>query len=122
MVDTDKFGERMTGPAGRALLEQCGLAGSIPQSAKILDNACGTAIITRMLHEMLPRDQMPQIVCADYSEAMLEAVKKDIENEGWSTTSTIQADAMNTKLPLDFFDFVVTSFAIMGRKLIYRKG
>lgn len=88
--------ERATGPFARSLLQQTGL----PQAANnaplvILDNACGTGVISAQLYEMLDEDRRAkvQVICGDYSEQMVRAVRQRIEESGWKGATARLVDA-----------------------------
>jgi hypothetical protein len=48
-----KLGDMVTGPSARQLIQQAGLLESSETLLVILDNACGSGIITSPLHETL---------------------------------------------------------------------
>jgi SAM-dependent methyltransferase len=74
--------ERDTGPSARALLFQAGLQSESIHSDSdytILDNACGTGIVTVALYETFKgKEGKLNLVCGDISASMIESVKERI--------------------------------------------
>jgi ubiquinone/menaquinone biosynthesis C-methylase UbiE len=89
-----KTAERWTSPPGRRLIEQSGLLSDKKDSVAILDNACGTGVITAALHEMMSKDAVEnmKLTCSDLSPVMLEATKQRVATEGWKAETKV-ADA-----------------------------
>jgi len=88
--------ERATGHFARSLLRQAGL----PQAANktplvILDNACGTGVVSAQLYEMLDEDRQAkmEVICGDYSEQMVRFVRQRIEENGWKGATAQVVDA-----------------------------
>lgn len=54
---------------------------------RILDNACGPAVLTELMYDDLsqkyPNDGDFTIVCADVGTGMIDISKQKIENKGW---------------------------------------
>ena len=86
----------VTGPPGRHLIKQAKLLEpSNDGSLVILDNACGTGVITSLLYEMLgdgEREKL-QVICGDFSEGMVNAVQEMIETCGWKGAKAQLIDA-----------------------------
>ncbi|KAH8926941.1 S-adenosyl-L-methionine-dependent methyltransferase [Atractiella rhizophila] len=106
--------EGLTASAGVRLLEQSGILSlplPSPENLKILDNACGTGVITAAIkNEEVFKDV--EVTAADISEPMITIVKQRIEEEGWSKVQTAILDVMDLELPSDHFSHTITNFCI----------
>jgi ubiquinone/menaquinone biosynthesis C-methylase UbiE len=80
-----KGAESVTGPFAKHLIRQAGLLEPSEGPLIILDNACGTGIVTSELHDMLDEGakERLQVTCGDLSEAMVHAVQQRIEAHEW---------------------------------------
>lgn len=81
-----------------------------PQS--ILDLGCGDGILGRFLRDLFPA---ADTVFADFSEPMLEAVRKKLGNASQTTVAQADfssADWMTAVAPHQPFDIVISGFAI----------
>ncbi|KAL9036922.1 MAG: hypothetical protein Q9180_004017 [Flavoplaca navasiana] len=111
-----KYAEVATGPFGRHLIEKAGLLSPNLDNLTILDNACGTGVMSGALHEMLPvstKSRM-KLTMGDFSETMLKVANERCTTEGWVHTEGRIVDAQKTNLPDSTFSHVLTNFAIMG--------
>ena len=100
-------------PMTLALLRQAGLLDSTDtKPLVILDNACGTGVVSHVLQTQA-KERISELVCADLSPAMIDYVKKRINKEDWKSTTQV-ADAQDTKLPSEHFDAVVASLVIFA--------
>ncbi|KAL9610126.1 MAG: hypothetical protein Q9167_005146, partial [Letrouitia subvulpina] len=109
-----KTAEIVTGHFARKLIEQTGLLGAAVQPSdpekssspsageatglaplRILDNACGTGVVSKILYEGLDeeRKQGLEVVCGDFSESMVEFVFKRINEEAWEGARGAVVDA-----------------------------
>ena len=98
---------------------------NLPPNARVLDNACGPAIVTEELLKVHPTSNIDAV---DNSEGMIEVVKEMITAQGWE--GKVRTDIMegcDLKLPDDVFDASVTNFGIFmmnpaakGASEIYR--
>ena len=93
-----------------------------PHVARILDLGCGDGPIGRMLIEHFPD---AEVVFADFSEAMLKAVRKKITHEG--RASVIKSDFslpgwIDSVAEYRPFDVVVSGFAIHHQPDHRKKG
>jgi ubiquinone/menaquinone biosynthesis C-methylase UbiE len=96
IVDTYKGFTAITGPPGRHLIKQAKLLEpSNGGSLIILDNACGTGLITSLLYEMLGDSEKEklQIICGDFSEGMVNVVQETINTCGWKGAKAQLVDA-----------------------------
>ena len=72
-------------------------------SLTILDNACGTGVITSLLQKESHLKDRCEITCADLSSAMVDAVKIRMVEESWKGVIAVVADAQDTKVYLKCF-------------------
>jgi ubiquinone/menaquinone biosynthesis C-methylase UbiE len=111
-----KTGERVTEQFAQALIDQSGLIleSRTQQDAPhvVLDNACGTGIVSSLLHHQLD-DKVKRnwkLTCGDISEGMLRYTKLRMENEHWQNAETKLVDAQATQLPDAHYTHVFTAF------------
>ncbi|KAI0741771.1 S-adenosyl-L-methionine-dependent methyltransferase [Daedaleopsis nitida] len=107
----------ITGPFGLHLVKQCGFEradGS--EQLVVLDNACGTGVVTLNLYSTLSPAAKANIeaVCGDFSPGMVKSVQERIEENGWTGATAKVVDAQNMDLPSNYFTHVLTSFALVG--------
>ena len=80
-----KMGEKFTGTWARELLERAHFKDDLSKMQKlvVLDNACGTGIVSAKLMAMADDSAASKVdlTCADFSDAMLDVIKKRIETE-----------------------------------------
>jgi len=109
-----KQAESITGPAGRRLIELAGLPEDTQEALIVLDNACGTGIITALLHDMLSADQQAklQLTCTDFAPSMVQSIQERLDANGWKGKTEVQ-DGMKMTLPDASFTHVLTNFGIM---------
>lgn len=105
-----------TGKHARCLIDQSKVrehASSLDKLV-VLDEACGTGIITKMLIEDDILDDAAkaklEVTCADYAQAMVNAVARRSETSGWKNVKAVCADAMDTKLPSVHFSHIFFNF------------
>ena len=90
-----QYAEPVTGAFARHLIQQAGAIGG-EKPLVVLDNACGTGIVSEHLVEMVDesaRERM-RVVCGDFSEGMVGFVKEKIEEQGWKGVEARIVDAM----------------------------
>jgi ubiquinone/menaquinone biosynthesis C-methylase UbiE len=81
----------------------------VPENGSVLEVACGTGILTRLLRELLPRSVA--LTATDLNEPMMRhAAGKFTGNEAvvWK-----QADACSLPFPDEVFDAVICQFGVM---------
>ena len=90
-----KNAEVVTAPFGRHLIEKAGLLSPNLDSLTILDNACGTGVMSAALHEMLPTSTKSRmkLTMGDFSETMLKIAKERCASERWMHTEGKIVDA-----------------------------
>lgn len=92
--------EQITGEFAKCLLVQAGLpnerASEPRKPLMVLDNACGTGVVSENLWGMLDEHAKEdlRLICGDKSPAMVEHVQKKIEQEGWHGAEARIVDAM----------------------------
>jgi SAM-dependent methyltransferase len=76
--------------------------------SRVLEVACGTGVVTRLLADELPDDV--EIVATDFNQPMLDYAKSagTMRDVAWK-----QADAMNLPFADSSFDAVVCQFGVM---------
>ena len=88
--------EVITGPFAHHLVKQCELdRADGSQKLVILDNACGTGVVTLNLYETLSPAAKANlhVVCGDFSPGMVKSVQERIEQNGWVGASAKVVDA-----------------------------
>lgn len=115
-VKNYQTGEKVTGQFVQALIDQSGLILDSKTNQDhhlvVLDNACGTGIVSRLLHQQLDDKTTKnwKLTCGDISEGMLEYTRLRAETEQWSNTETKIVDAQATQLPDAHYTHVFTAF------------
>lgn len=111
-----KTGEKVTGQFAQALINQSGLIveskASPDKPLVVLDNACGSGIVSSILHQQL-HDSVKnnwKLTCGDISEGMLEYTRRRMERENWQNTEVKTVDAQDTQLPSAHYTHVFTAF------------
>ncbi|KDR72318.1 hypothetical protein GALMADRAFT_213330 [Galerina marginata CBS 339.88] len=115
-----EIAERATGPPARALLQQIGLSpGSdwTDSEYRVLDNACGTGIVTATLYEMVKGKDMEGrfiVVCGDLSGPMVEYTKeRTAQFEGLEVAAReLNGEALD--LPSSHFTHALTNFGFQS--------
>ena len=90
-----KVAERATGPFARSLIRQAGVYQVTQTPLVVLDNACGTGVVSAQLYETLEESakEKMQLTCADFSEHMVKAVTQRIEENHWNGATARLVDA-----------------------------
>ncbi|KAL6247979.1 hypothetical protein RBB50_005327 [Rhinocladiella similis] len=104
--------EKMTGHYGKILVETVFKDVSDDEKLVVLDEACGTGIVSKHLMDHLSdkaKDNL-ELTCADYAEAMLKSLDRRIKAEGWKGTKTVHSNAVDTKLPSEHYTHITLSF------------
>ncbi|KAF9252478.1 hypothetical protein DTO006G1_8959 [Penicillium roqueforti] len=111
--------EMVTRPFAETLVEQSKVAAESranpDQPLVVLDNACGTGVISSTLNGKLDDTvkKMWKLTCGDISSAMIEYTMHRMQEEGWQNTETKIVDAQNPELPSGQFSHIFTAFAYM---------
>ncbi|KAK8174006.1 S-adenosyl-L-methionine-dependent methyltransferase [Phyllosticta citrichinensis] len=112
-----KPGEELTRPFASVLVHNSGLSKASGSSdIVVLDNACGTGIVSVQLHALLPDDAKARLhlTCADFSSSMIDSVAQRIAENGWEGARAQVADALSLPFPPSTFTHVLTNFGIIG--------
>ncbi|KAI0718702.1 S-adenosyl-L-methionine-dependent methyltransferase [Cerioporus squamosus] len=111
-----KAGEAITSPFALHLIRQCGLDHADGnEELVVLDNACGTGVVTLNIYETLPPAAKARlhVICGDFSPGMVKSVQERIEQDGWTSASAKLIDAQKMDLPSNHFTHVITNFALI---------
>ncbi|KAI4148945.1 MAG: hypothetical protein L6R39_002643 [Caloplaca ligustica] len=100
-------------------------APQIAPGSRVLDNACGTGIVTR---ELLKTYSDVHIDAVDFSDGMLDVIQPMLEQNGWTDrVSTVKMNGISLQFEDGIFDVSFTNFAIFffpdpnkGAKELYR--
>lgn len=78
------------------LITQMGFNNDITEPVVLLDNACGSGVVTQEVQAALSDEvlQRSSFTCADSSAAMVDLVKKRIVGEKWVNVEATVLDAM----------------------------
>lgn len=105
--------ERLTIEIAGRLLRQAGIDPDSKSNADglvILDEACGTGVVSARLMETLSDEAKKtlDLTMLDLSPAMVDLVSKRIESNNWQThnVKVLHADAADTKLPSSSFTHI----------------
>ena len=104
--------ERRIGRATRAIAAHIvsQILTTLPTSAAVLDNACGTGAVTAAL---LQRGPSARIYAVDASAGMIEIMHKQIGEKGWEKNVAAQVmDGGDLKFGDGTFDASVTNFGV----------
>ncbi|KAJ5133345.1 hypothetical protein N7448_001626 [Penicillium atrosanguineum] len=119
-VDNYKTGEKVTGKFAQSLLEQSGMvkyANSSPEkSLVVLDNACGTGVVSSLLNQQLSEKVKKNwnLTCGDITEGMLAYTRNRLQHEDWQNVEVKNVDAQETGLPSAHYTHAITAFAYMA--------
>ena len=108
--------EKLTGSYAQFLLERANISNlDEEQELVVLDQACGTGIVSVKLMDMLSDILKVKLdlTCADFADAMVDFTEKRIEQAGWINARAVKADAMDTKLPSSNYTHIFLNFGPM---------
>ncbi|GES57382.1 putative UbiE/COQ5 family methyltransferase [Aspergillus terreus] len=111
-----KLAELVTGPFAQLLVDYSGVVQSTQRPLVILDNACGTGIISEALNRSLDSQTKGrwELTCGDISDSLVQYVNQRIQDEGWPKAKAQFVDAQDTKLPSSHFTHIFAAFALVG--------
>jgi SAM-dependent methyltransferase len=120
-VSQYKTGEKITGAFARTLIGQSGILTESKTKSQpdrplvVLDNACGTGVVSSILHHGLDEQVRKQwtLTCGDISEGMLKYTRARVEEEGWLNVEVKRVDAQETGLPSERFSYMFTAFGTL---------
>jgi len=100
-----RMSEQATAPFATSLLKQAGLDSGKNGDLVFLDSACGTAIVSAKLREMLKPDELEglKLVCGDCEESMLALTRDLVEKEKWENVEVLNVDYEVRGFPLLLF-------------------
>lgn len=109
------IGEKITGQYAQALVDQSRLVADSRANAGqwvVLDNACGTGIISSTLNASLDNEVKRgwKLTCGDTSEGMLEHTRRRMKQEGWPNAEVKTVDARDNGLPSAHYTHAFTAF------------
>ncbi|KAK5207927.1 hypothetical protein LTR47_005842 [Exophiala xenobiotica] len=121
MFDDDNFAkmyasaEKLTGHFAKILVDTVVKNISDNEELVILDEACGTGIVSKHLMDALGDNSKKnlELTCADNADAMLKVMAKRIETNGWEKAKTAKSDGIDTKLPSSHFTHILLNFGPM---------
>lgn len=95
------------------LIERSGIAQSSQEPLVIFGNACRTGAVSSALHKTLEDDTTRnwQLTCGDISEAMVEATKQKMNEEGWWNVEVKVVDAQDTRLPSAHYTHIFSALS-----------
>ena len=108
--------EKFTGWFAAELVKVAKLdKGSVGEEVVVLDQACGTGVVSKELADALNDKQKANLdlTCADFADSMIEFVGPRVQNLGLKSAEVVKADANDTKLPSDKFTHVLLNFGPM---------
>ncbi|OJJ46741.1 hypothetical protein ASPZODRAFT_66224 [Penicilliopsis zonata CBS 506.65] len=114
-VEQYKVGERLTGSFALDLIQRSGIVNESTQDPLVvLDNACGTGIVSSTLNRLLSENAKVnwQLTCGDFSQTMLDYTKSRIDEEGWPNAQVKIVDAQETGLPTAHYTHIFTNFGL----------
>jgi len=108
--------ERATGPAAQALIRQAGLVPDDKNTNfEVLDNACGTGIVTSELYETFKgKEDHLRLVCGDFSAQMVESVKERIKKMEGLNAEAKELNGQAMDVPSNHFTHVLTNFGFQS--------
>ncbi|KAI9698156.1 MAG: hypothetical protein M1836_004158 [Candelina mexicana] len=107
--------EELTGHYASFLIRQAGLLSTESNAPLVvLDNACGSGIVSSLLYKMLDEGSKSRLrlTCSDLSELFVKSVSERIEEEGWKGAEAKVIDMRKMDLPSNHFTHVLTNFGI----------
>lgn len=116
-----KTGEKITGKFAKTLIDQSGIVADSKSNPSrplvVFDNACGTGIVSSILHHELGDDVLNKwgLTCGDISEGMLNYTRRRMEEEKWQNAETKIVDAQKTGLPSAHYTHIFTAFGRLSR-------
>ncbi|PLB33453.1 gliotoxin thiomethyltransferase [Aspergillus candidus] len=105
--------EKITGLFAQPLIDQSGIATSFQKPLVVLDNACGTGIVSSFLNQKIHYKTRKRwkLVCSDLTQEILDYTRQRIRDEAWMNAKAKLVDAQDTGLPNEYFTHVFVGFA-----------
>jgi ubiquinone/menaquinone biosynthesis C-methylase UbiE len=111
-----KRGEIVTRTFAESLVDQSKVAAESKanpdQPLVILDNACGTGVISSVLNtevDVTVKNRW-KLTCGDISPAVLAYTEHRMQQEGWENAETKILDAQKPDLPSDCYSHIFSGF------------
>lgn len=94
--DFTKFSRGIMRVIAEPLIKQMGFNNEMTEPVVLLDNACGSGVVTQEVQAVLSDEvlQRSSFTCADSSAAMVDLVKKRVVSEKWVNVEATVLDAM----------------------------
>ena len=112
--------EKTTATPALLLLSQAGLIASPSGEAKpittpvhILDNACGTGVLSALLFDNMESQTSRnniKLTLGDFSDQMIAFASQRGEKNGWSVVEARKLDSQKMDIDNNSFDYVLTNF------------
>lgn len=104
--------EKITGLFAQPLIDQSGIATSFQKPLVVLDNACGTGIVSSFLNQKIHYKTRKRwkLVCSDLTQEILDYTRQRIRDEAWMNAKAKLVDAQDTGLPNEYFTHVFVGF------------
>lgn len=101
----------ISAPLAVKMLNQIILGANTNEPFNLLEHGCGMGVVAPLLNETVPRELMERssVLCGDFSDLLVEVVRKRIKNEGWVQTRAEVVDAQNSGLLAGSFTHVVSN-------------
>jgi len=112
MATNYRMADELSKIPARGMIKQCGIM-ECEEDMCIMDNACGPAVITEMLCDMMSEEQKErmQITACDFSPAMCRMATKMMEQRNMKNCKVVQADMMSMPMIKDnMFNYHITNF------------
>lgn len=108
--------EKLTGHFAELLVKRANLDKATgDDDLVVLDEACGTGVVSFHLMNVLDEKAKAKLdlTCSDFARAMVDFVRKRLEDGGWQNARAIHSDATDTKLPSAHYTHVLLNFGPM---------
>ncbi|GFG13976.1 ubiquinone/menaquinone biosynthesis C-methyltransferase UbiE [Aspergillus lentulus] len=115
--------ERVTGSCTREVAQfLLTLQPTVDASSVVLDNACGTGIITEEILERFPTASKPKVYAADLASSMVSSLSTKAASKGWvnGEDGLVEASVMDAKeltFPYNMFTHSYTDLGILFFKI-----
>jgi 2-polyprenyl-3-methyl-5-hydroxy-6-metoxy-1,4-benzoquinol methylase len=102
-----RAGELVTGKFAQRLIDLSGISTANPADIKVLDNACGSGIVTaRLLDGLGEKGKGLKVVCGDLQQGMVDYVQERAQEQGWAG---VEVQVVDAQVSLSAFSPLPTS-------------